>query len=71
MNIDGNVNIQQIQACLKEYSTWGETHIVDICTGAQRVIPWGVDVWFGLILLGIVGIAILVVLFMAISTLVY
>ena len=41
-----HANIQSIKDCLKEYSTWGETHIMDICTGKEHVIPWGITEYF-------------------------
>mgnify|MGYP000299819267 CR=1 FL=1 len=43
--MDGNIqaNIQQIRDCLQKYSTWGENHIINICSGQTHVIPWGIE----------------------------
>ncbi len=38
-----NANIQHIGDCLQRYSTWGENHIVNICSGQNYTIPWGID----------------------------
>lgn len=43
MNGTIDANIQQIKDCLKEYNTWNQTHVVNICTGKDNIIPWGID----------------------------
>lgn len=45
--LDGNIdaNIQQIRDCLQKYSTWGENHIINICTDKHSIVPWGIEVY--------------------------
>lgn len=52
--MEGNIqaNIQHIGDCLHQYHTWGEKHIVNICSGQTNTIPWGVDTYIPMILLG-------------------
>jgi len=51
MNLTGEMNIQQIEACLKIYDTWGNKHIINICSGQTDVIPWGIGDFFALFLI--------------------
>ena len=53
MNLTGEMNIQQIEACLKNYDTWGNKHIINICSGQTDVIPWGIGDFFGVSMLAI------------------
>lgn len=44
--------------CIKEYQKLGESVLVNICTGQETSIPWGIDLWFCIVL----GISLIVML---------
>lgn len=53
-------NIQITHECLKAVSNFGSTTYQNVCNGVVSSVPWGGVDWFMFIILGVIGIAILV-----------
>lgn len=37
--------------CIKQYSSWGTTHYVNICNGEKHDVNWGVGEYFCIFLI--------------------
>lgn len=62
-----NVDSQNLQQCLKGVSDFGSTTYMNICTGAENIVPWGAVDFFTFFLLSAVVIAFLLMFMSMVS----
>jgi hypothetical protein len=56
-----NIDIKTLEMCLKSVTSYGHTTYMNICTGAQTVVPWGCGDWAMAIFLTTLGASVIIV----------
>ena len=54
-----NIDAKSLEMCLKSVSSFGQTTYMNICTGAQSIVPWGSVDWTFAAFFTILGVAVI------------